>query len=282
MSTHPTQFTKQKQFLVCVDSDGCAMDTMNVKHERFFGPLAADEYGIKDRETFLADWNRINLFSSTRGINRFKALVLTLIEAQEKGEDIGDITALTDWANNAPSLSNASLEAEIAKASSEDLEKALVWSKKVNEGIETELAGEDKPFPGVLEGLTKIHSLTDVAIVSSANSEALNSEWNRHNLMPQVDVVYGQEVGSKADAIADLLTKGYAADEILMVGDAPGDEQAATVNGVFYYPILFGKEEFSWERLSNEAIEKFLNKEYAGAYQEKVLGEFHALLAQFD
>ena len=107
MSTHPTQFTKQKQFLVCVDSDGCAMDTMNVKHERFFGPLAADEYGIKDRETFLADWNRINLFSSTRGINRFKALVLTLIEAQEKGEDIGDISALTDWANNAPSLSNA-------------------------------------------------------------------------------------------------------------------------------------------------------------------------------
>lgn len=57
--------------------------------------------------------------------------------------------------------------------------------------------------------------------------------------MPQVDVVYGQEVGSKADAIADLLTKGYAADEILMVGDAPGDEQAAAVNGVFYYPILW-------------------------------------------
>jgi phosphoglycolate phosphatase-like HAD superfamily hydrolase len=100
--------------------------------------------------------------------------------------------------------------------------------------------------------------------------------------MPQVDVVYGQEVGSKADAIADLLTKGYAADEILMVGDAPGDEQAAAVNGVFYYPILFGKEEFSWERLSNEAIGKFLNKEYAGEYQAKVLGEFHALLAQFD
>ena len=47
MSTHPTQFTKQKQFLVCVDSDGCAMDTMNVKHERFFGPLAADEYASK-------------------------------------------------------------------------------------------------------------------------------------------------------------------------------------------------------------------------------------------
>lgn len=282
MSTLPEQFKKQKQFLVCVDSDGCAMDTMNVKHERFFGPLAADEYGIKDCETFLADWNRINLFSGTRGINRFKALALTLQLAQEKGEDVGDITALTSWADKALSLSNASLEAQIAETPSEDLEKAFVWSKKVNEGIEKELAGEDKPFPGVLEGLTKIHSLTDVAIVSSANSEALNSEWNRHNLMPQVDVVYGQELGSKADAIADLLTKGYAADEILMVGDAPGDEDAATTNGVFYYPILFGKEEFSWNRLSNEAIGKFMNKEYAGEYQEKVLGEFHALLAQFD
>lgn len=282
MSTLPEQFKKQKKFLVCVDSDGCAMDTMNVKHERFFGPLAADEYGIKDREIFLVEWNRINLFSGTRGINRFKALVLTLQIAQEKGEDVGDITVLTNWANDALSLSNTSLEAQIAETPSEDLEKALLWSKKVNEGIEKELAGEDKPFPGVLEGLTKIHGLTDVAIVSSANSEALNSEWNRHHLMPQVDVVYGQEVGSKADAIADLLTKGYAADEILMVGDAPGDEAAATANGVFYYPILFGKEEFSWDRLSNEAIGKFMNKEYAGEYQEKVLGEFHALLAQFD
>ena len=32
------QYTKQKDFLICVDSDGCAMDTMDIKHFRCFGP----------------------------------------------------------------------------------------------------------------------------------------------------------------------------------------------------------------------------------------------------
>ena len=100
--------------------------------------------------------------------------------------------------------------------------------------------------------------------------------------MPSVDVIYGQEAGSKADAIADLLKHGYAKDEILMVGDAPGDLKAAQTNGVLYYPILFGNEEFSWDRLRNEALAKFNNKEYAGEYQDKVIGEFQDLLAKYD
>lgn len=277
-----TTFTKQKDFLVCVDSDGCAMDTMNVKHERFFGPISADVFGIKDRETYLEDWNRINLFSSTRGVNRFKALVMTLKNAIARGEEVGDITKLTNWAETASSLSNGALEALIAEGTSEDLEKTLDWSKKVNHGIETELAGDDRPFEGAKEGLEHITKLTDVAIVSSANSEAIDSEWNRHGLMESVDVVYGQERGSKAEAIADLLTYGYAKENVLMVGDAPGDEAAAESNGVFFYPILFGSEKASWDRLENEALPKLMNGEFAGEYQEMLKKEFHDLLSQYD
>ena len=32
MAYNLTSFVKQKDYLVCVDSDGCAMDTMDVKH----------------------------------------------------------------------------------------------------------------------------------------------------------------------------------------------------------------------------------------------------------
>ena len=31
------EFVKKKRYLICVDSDGCAMDTMDVKHIRCFG-----------------------------------------------------------------------------------------------------------------------------------------------------------------------------------------------------------------------------------------------------
>lgn len=34
----------------CIDSDGCAMDTMTYKHQLFFGPIAADIFGISEQE----------------------------------------------------------------------------------------------------------------------------------------------------------------------------------------------------------------------------------------
>lgn len=271
--------TERKDFIVCVDSDGCAMDTMNVKHIDFFGPIAADVFNVQDRDAFLKEWNRVNLFSATRGINRFKALELVLNWAKDNGdEQIGDISKLTDWAKNADTVSNGALEALIAEESSEDLEKALDWSIKVNEGIEEELAGNDKPFEGAKEGLEAIHKFADIAIVSSANLGALESEWNRHGLMDSVDQVYGQERGSKQTAIADLLSQGYAKDKVLMVGDAPGDKDAAEKNGVGFYPILFNKEKASWDRLVNEALPQFLEGNYHPDYNQKMADEFDAHL----
>lgn len=84
----------------------------------------------------------------------------------------------------------------------------------------------------------------------------------------------GQEAGSKVYCIGELKKFSYNEKNILMVGDAPGDLDAAKVNGVFYYPILVGKEAFSWERLKGEAMEKFLYGAYEGAYQEQLIQEF--------
>ena len=40
-------FRRSKGFAVCVDSDGCAMDTMNIKHIRCFGPCMVEEWGLE-------------------------------------------------------------------------------------------------------------------------------------------------------------------------------------------------------------------------------------------
>ena len=66
------------KFVFCIDSDGCVMDTMTYKHQLFFGPLAADVFEVKNREAFLQEWGRVNLFSRTRGVNRFVGLVMGL------------------------------------------------------------------------------------------------------------------------------------------------------------------------------------------------------------
>ena len=39
---------KEHDYLICIDSDGCAMDTMNSKHFYCFGPEWVKQYGLED------------------------------------------------------------------------------------------------------------------------------------------------------------------------------------------------------------------------------------------
>lgn len=55
-----------------------------------------------------------------------------------------------------------------------------------------------------------------------------------------------------------------------MVGDAPGDRSAARNNGVLYYPILVKKETYSWKRLQEEGMNRFLT----GTFKENMNGSW--------
>ena len=116
------------------------------------------------------------------------------------------------------------------------------------------------------------HREADVAVVSSANPEAVREEWQRFGLLPHVDLLCTQELGSKAYCISRLREKGY--DGILMCGDAPGDRQAAERNGVLFYPILVNREAESWQALMDEGLPRFLEGTYAGAYQQRLNDAF--------
>ena len=100
-------FEKKHDYLICVDSDGCVMDTMNCKHFHCFGPCMVDEWVLDQwKDEILRRWNDINLFQMTRGINRFKGLAMALGEINEKYTPIAGVEALRDWADHALTLSN--------------------------------------------------------------------------------------------------------------------------------------------------------------------------------
>ena len=130
------------------------------------------------------------------------------------------------------------------------------------------------PFAGVKEGLTAAHQEADVAIVSSANLDAVLEEWNRHKLMDSVDVCLTQNVGSKASCIGKMLGYGYEKNHVLMIGDAPGDKLAAEKNGALFFPIVICREEESWDRLGREGFERFLAGSYRGEYADGLIQNF--------
>lgn len=268
-------FVRKKEFLFCVDSDGCAMDTMDVKHRKCFGPCLIDEWNLKDQEqTVLKRWNEINLYSMTRGINRFKGLARLLRELQDCGTEMEGLEAFEAWTENAPELSEASLEAEIERNEAVCMRKALSWSRSVNEHITLLEDEEKKPFPGVAEALKEIHKYADIAVVSSANLQAVLEEWDLYSLLEHTDIVLAQDVGSKQYCIEQMLRYGYDRNRVLMAGDAPGDLDAAASNGVFCFPVLAGREAESWNELKGPGLTVLLNGTYGGAYQERKIDEF--------
>ncbi len=267
-------FERKHDYLVCVDSDGCVMDTMNCKHFNCFGPCMVAEWGLEEwKDQILERWNVINLFSMTRGINRFKGLAMALGEINEQYTKITGIEALQNWADTAPALSNDGAAKAAAEASDPDakliLEKALSWSKAVNASI-VELDESLKiPYEGAKEGLAAAHQFADVAMVSSANRDAVEEEWGKFGLLEHTDIVLAQDVGSKAACIKEMLKFGYDRNKVVMVGDAPGDCDAAEKNGVHYYPILVNHEKESWEEAIAVAFGKLQSGEYAEYGVEK-------------
>lgn len=243
---------KMSEFLFCVDSDGAAMDTMTYKHEFFFGPLAAEEYEVEDKEVFQENWEQINLYTRTRGVNRFVGLVMGL---ESVDYDVINIDNLKRWVDETDSLSNDSLEVEIEKIGSDDLKRALTWSNAVNKNV-AEAEGHDEPFEGALEGLDKMTELGKVYVVSSANREAVEDEWSRHGLIDHVDDLYCQDRGKKADVIADFIAEGADPHHIIMIGDSPGDLEAAEENGTWFFPIIVGDEKASWDDLHDNVADK--------------------------
>ena len=269
---------RKHDYLVCVASDGCVMDTMNCKHLHCFGPCMVDEWELGEwRDAILERWNVVNLFSMTRGINRFKALAVCLAEIDKQYKPIVGIDALVHWAETAPALSNDGVAKAADEATDPDaklvLQKALSWSKAVNAAI-VKLPEELKgPYDGAKEGLAAAHQFADGAMVSSANRDAVEEEWGKFGLLEHTDIVLAQDIGSNAACIKEMLKFGYDLNKVVMVGDAPGDCDAAEKNGVHYYPIRVNHEKESWDEAIAVAFDKLRSGDYA-AYGAEMKQKF--------
>lgn len=275
MSVSLAEYTKKKEYLICVDSDGCAMDTMDIKHFRCFGPCMVEEWNLfKWENEILYRWNEINLYTMTRGINRFKGLAIALREINDTYQKIEEIEVLEKWVAKSKELSNGAIEDMLAENRSIILEKALAWSKSVNEKINALPFEMKKPYEGVKEALAFAHEYADIAIVSSANLEAVLEEWELYGLLDYVDIVMSQNVGSKAFCISEMLKKGYEKEHVMMTGDAPGDYDAAVKNGVLFYPILVRNEKVSWKEFCEKAVLKLYEGTYVGEYQSEKIIQF--------
>ncbi|MHB9038749.1 MAG: HAD family hydrolase [Armatimonadota bacterium] len=280
------QLKKDKKFLVGIDSDGCAFDTMEIKHKECFIPNVIKYWDLQAVSKYAREAGEfVNLYSKWRGINRWPALLMVFDllgerpEVAKRGVKPPSAEALRKWVAEETKLSNNTLETLIQTNPDPILQKALAWSEAVNDEI-ADMVHDVPPFPFMRESLEKMSATADAIVVSQTPTEALEREWREHSIDSYVKVIAGQEMGSKSEHLKFAMDGRWDSEHVIMIGDAPGDFKAAKANGCFFYPINPGHEEDSWQRFYDEAYDKFTNGTYGGGYQEKLIAEFDKYLPE--
>ena len=280
-------FRVKHSYFVGLDSDGCVFDSMEIKHKECFAPMFIKHWRLQAASKYARRaWEFANLYSKTRGMNRFPVCVRTLKlvaawpEAAARGIELPDLTPLEAFIESEYPPSNAGLEAYRERFPDPLLDLTMDWSLAVNAAVKDIVFGVP-PFPRVRETLDRVVAEADLAVVSGTPGEALRREWEENSLTHYPQLIAGQELGKKTEHLAAMAGQDrYPPDRRLMIGDAPGDRKAAEATGCLFYPVCPGHEEESWDRLCNEALEKFFTGSYAGAYQAERIREFEALLPE--
>jgi phosphoglycolate phosphatase-like HAD superfamily hydrolase len=282
-----SMFTAKHKFLVGIDSDGCVFDSMELKHKECFIPNFINFYELQGVSKYAREASEfVNLYSKSRGTNRFPALVEQLDwlrrrpEVRARGVKVADVKGVREWMKRESKLGNPALEKAVAETGDPDLTHCLKWSLAVNKSIADMVRGVP-PFPNVRECLEHFGEQADMIVCSQTPNAALQAEWQEHGIARCVHAICGQEVGSKKESLGMAKQAGkYAPEQTLMIGDAPGDYRAATANQCLFFPINPGAEEDSWKRLLEEGIDRFFAGTFAGRYQQRLLDEFDTYLPE--
>lgn len=277
----------QKQFFIGIDSDGCAFDSMEIKHKECFIPAFIKHFGLQPISKFAREAAEFtNLYSKSRGANRFLAylqaleLLVDRQEVKDRNFTVKGIDSLKKFIGSGQSIDNPGLQKLIeANPQDAELKKVLEWSLAVNKNVK-DLVHNVPPFPLLAKCLEKAKKVADILVVSSTPEETLHHEWKEANISQYITVIAGQETGTKKDVLLAATKNKYKEANTLMIGDAPGDYAAAKANNVLFFPINPSFESQSWEKFYKEGFDKFINGSFAGEYQKKLLEEFDRLLPE--
>lgn len=286
-------FRKSKDFLVAIDTDGCVTDNMNGKQMLIFHPQFMEFYQLWGIESYFREVAEYyNLFSVDRGCNRFIAIQLTLAALKNRKDvqqvleeryiKLPDTKSLNEYIaytnENKLGLGNPSLE-EFLNQNPKDfaLYKLLSWSEAVNRMF-PHISAKIPPFNGVKNCLELMAQHTDILIVSKTPYTDLANYWEDQGIAQYVQIIAGQEMGSKGHHIEVAKEAGkYKEDQVLMIGDGGGDLKAVKENNGLFYPTPAGQEQEAWNNFP-EAFQRFIERKYKGEFEDKLLKVFNEAL----
>ena len=140
------------------------------------------------------------------------------------------------------------------------------------------ISAQIPPFDKVKKCLKLMAQHADILIVSKTPYADLANYWEAQGIAESVQIIAGQEMGSKGYHIEVAKNIGkYEDGQVLMIGDGGGDLKAVKANNGLFYPTSPGQEQDAWNNFP-EAFQRFIKREYKGEFEEKLLKVFEKSL----
>lgn len=274
------------EFFIALDSDGTIFNSMKIKHDLcYFKPLI-EVFELEEiYDEVYKTWSYINLYSHSRGINRFKALIKAfdyisrMKKTMEMNIALPNMKNIKNWLDSNTIFCEKSLTDFLSEMSlkndKKDEKKILKWSKEVDRLVDS-LSFKFEIFDGVIDALKLVHKKADIMVLSNTPLHALNKNWKYKNLYKYVKIIGGQETGTKYDMLIAATENKYKKNRILVIGDSNSDYFPAKSIESNFFPIIPHKEIESWSAFINEGADKFFSDSFSNNYQSSLLEKFNS------
>lgn len=276
--TENTAYARKREFLLCTDICGSALDTLRSRQEQAYCPALVEVFELEEHaQEARRAWMSVALESRLRGGNRFRLLSQACVRIAQQGAAVPGLDGILHWVESGSELTHGALAARVKRGAGPALARALAWSREVNRRL-TAMPKECAPFAAVEGCLAAVRAVADVVAMGTGTPAAVRGEWTRGGLSGYTDAVFAAPQDGKAEALIPVFGAGYLPSHMLVVGDTLGDAALAAQAGALFFPILLGREEACWQRLAEEGFPKFLHGSFAGAYEDTLRKAQRSLL----
>ena len=256
--TENTAYARKREFLLCTDICGSALDTLRSRQEQAYCPALVEVFELEEHaQEARRAWMSVALESRLRGGNRFRLLSQACVRIAQQGAAVPGLDGILHWVESGSELTHGALAARVKRGAGPK---------------------ECAPFAAVEGCLAAVRAVADVVAMGTGTPAAVRGEWTRGGLSGYTDAVFAAPQDGKAEALIPVFGAGYLPSHMLVVGDTLGDAALAAQAGALFFPILPGREEACWQRLAEEGFPKFLHGSFAGAYEDTLRKAQRSLL----
>ena len=174
--TENTAYARKREFLLCTDICGSALDTLRSRQEQAYCPALVEVFELEEHaQEARRAWMSVALESRLRGGNRFRLLSQACVRIAQQGAAVPGLDGILHWVESGSELTHGALAARVKRGAGPALARALAWSREVNRRL-TAMPKECAPFAAVEGCLAAVRAvvvgdtLGDAALAAQAGA----------------------------------------------------------------------------------------------------------------